>query len=484
MPNILVIDWGRKQLRAALVESAGDDVRIANVASAPRGDTTGALAEMLGAMGLAKGSYSRVLVSLSGDLVQFRRLRLPPGPEDELAPMVALQAEREFGVGEEGAAIDFIPVHGDLTTPHDVVVARLAKSEGVAIAAACSLAGVKPDRWVLRPASAAALATRVNPALASGAYLLALPGGGAIELVLWEDGLPTLVRRAPTTASGTVSQGELRRTVSSARIQLGDRPLDGVMFCGCEPVATQTDPPLESAYQDVGQWITSRTDRTIEEAAQFAGAVGAAVLELAGEAPAIDLLNPRSAETEAPNRRPQILAIAAAAMLLLGGAWLGYARFTQYDAETAAVASELATLNQEIEKFAPFRAKADAIEQWRATDVTWLNEFERLSRKLRPQPLDSKEFPVETDVLITGLTATVRSGANESGGQIDLKGAARAADALDDVEQELRDAWRQVQPGAVASLDTPGPYGTLFQATLTSPPVTLVDALPDDGGKP
>ncbi|QDU89979.1 hypothetical protein Pla175_33780 [Pirellulimonas nuda] len=485
MPNILVIDWGRRHVRAVAVESAGSDVRIVKLATADRSESPTAVAELLEQTGLAKGSFSKVLVSVSGDLMQFRRLKLPPGPAAELAPMVELQAEREFGAGDEGAALDFVPVRGDDTIPHEVLVARLPTVERAAIEKACAAAGLKPTSYLLRPVGAASLASRINPALSSGAHVLILPGGGEVDLVLWEDGLPTLVRRAPANASGAVSQGELRRTVSTARIQLGDRPLDGLIFCGCDPVATQSDPPLESSFVDIDGWIEGRSSEAIDDTGQYAGAVGVAVAELAGEPHAVDLLNPRSSEEEAPSQRPKILAAAAAVALLLGGAWLAYARLTQHDAETANVRSELAAEEKVIEKFSPMRVRADAIDEWLATDVAWLNELERLGRKLRPQVLESKEFLAETDVLVTGLTATARGGAKETGGQIELKGAARDADALDDLERELRDADHQVQPGAVATADTPGLYRTTFQATLTAPPAsTVVPGAANEGGQP
>lgn len=472
MANLLVIDWGRRHLRIAEIEPRAEVATATHLATADRGEGSGTLAELLREEGLQRKRYARVVVAVGGDLVQFRRLKLPPGPTEELPSMVSLLAEREFGASEEGALLDFFPLRGDSVNPYEVLVARLPAAENAAIRAAATAAGLTIDRLTLRPAAAATAVTAMDPALRRGAYVLVLPAGDGVDFVLLEDGLPSMIRRATAGEEGAVSRGELRRTLSAAAIQLGDRPLDAALFCSCEPDLPLEDQAIPARTLDFKRWIASKSAPDLGVESAYLGAVAAGLAESLGVPPTIDFLNPRGSQVERPSRRPIYLAAGATAAIVLGGAWWGYAHLNRFEGETQQLRVELRGLNEQIERFAPIRKRSESVGRWLATDVTWLDELERLSRTLRPLPLDSKEFAASHDVQVTGVTAIAKAGLTESGGTITLEGYARNPDDLNEIERDLRDAKHQVEPGAVAVVQGNGEYGWSFRSVVTAAPAT------------
>ena len=83
------------------------------------------------------------------------------------------------------------------------------------------------------------------------------------------------------------------------------------------------------------------------------------------------------------------------------------------NAETTAKQNEFKTL-----KFDQAVAQAASVEKWLATAVNWLDELDRLSREWRPEPLDSKKYPVADDAVISQLVAFRPPGNESVGGRI------------------------------------------------------------------
>jgi hypothetical protein len=159
--------------------------------------------------------------------------------------------------------------------------------------------------------------------------------------------------------------------------------------------------------------------------------------------------------------------------------------------ELAEIEAEIATMQAQVEPYEAMTARADAVESWLATDVNWLDELEQFGRRVRPQPLTSKEFPVDEDVVVTQITMARNSGLNAVGGHIDMQVKAKSDAAVRDLEQRLRDGGHRVVPGGVQRDTTvPGyPRSTTVQVQVTpteeeTDPSVEADPASTDEAKP
>jgi hypothetical protein len=165
---------------------------------------------------------------------------------------------------------------------------------------------------------------------------------------------------------------------------------------------------------------------------------------------------------------------AAAASVVAAGVWIAYDRVARLDRQIAEKQKEIAAAQEVEEKFEPYRQRVAAIDEWRQSDVNWLDELDRLSQKLRPVPLDAKEFPESSDIRVTQLVATSLLGSDEPGGRIDLTAVARSSSSSE-LESRLRDAQHPVEPISTTETPTNDEYRFKYSALLRVPPDTGLD---------
>ena len=178
------------------------------------------------------------LVGVGREQVQMVLLSLPPAPPEELPDLVRFQAEREFtSLGAE-AALDYIPLSGDATTPHQVLAAALAGAGVAEVNEVCQAVGVEPDRITLRATAAASFVARRIAAGGSEVSLVVNRLTDEADLTVLVGDQVVLVRtvRLPDPSEGAgagkVLAGEIRRTVAAVRQQLGERQVGRVILCG------------------------------------------------------------------------------------------------------------------------------------------------------------------------------------------------------------------------------------------------------------
>src|SRR5262245_62102607 len=135
MPRILAIDWDRLEARALLVHSGPTGSSIAGAWSVSLAAADGATlapreigSKLGGVIGNSVSANATTLVGVGRDQVQMVLLNLPPAPPAELPDLVRFQAERELTSLGADSALDYIPLSGDATTPHQVLAAALSAS--------------------------------------------------------------------------------------------------------------------------------------------------------------------------------------------------------------------------------------------------------------------------------------------------------------------------------------------------------------------
>jgi hypothetical protein len=187
-----------------------------------------------------------------------------------------------------------------------------------------------------------------------------------------------------------------------------------------------------------------------------------------GLRPAIDLAWPRRAKAPAKDWRLRGLLAGAAASGLMAGAWVAYTKVAALDARIASAESRRTSAQQGIDEFAPYRQQVEEIDRWLSTDVSWLDEIDRLVTRLRPVGVNEKDFPRETDAKLVQIVATARVEGDQPGGVLSLQAAA-ATPTMAALEGRLRDDEHPVEPLSTAESNAPDAYRYLYRAAVRVP---------------
>src|SRR5262245_26526973 len=162
MPRILAIDWDRLEARALLLSAGATGTSVSGAWTVSLASADSATlppreigARLSAAVGGAASSSATTLVGVGREQVQIVLLSLPPAPLEELPELVRFQSERSFTSLGSDAALDYIPLEGDATTPHQVLAAALSGAGVTEVRQLCESVGVEPDRITLRATAAA-----------------------------------------------------------------------------------------------------------------------------------------------------------------------------------------------------------------------------------------------------------------------------------------------------------------------------------------
>ena len=417
------------------------------------GDLAAALREKLPSL---RGAKPRVGVALGPDAVKVRRLPIPPAPEAELPPIVALQAAREAGVETEDLVVDFLPPTSEVEGPAETfvcwtgvevvafwqeVTSKLGGELAVLTARPLALGGLIDDE------SVAAVASR---------------SGDAVDIAITGSDAPRLLRSAHVGDNAVAARRELTRSLLSA---------DGESVSA---VLTDFETNAEGHTPiDLSSALGDGFDAGIE--ASTAGGLFASMSQ--ARSPSLNLADPRKPPVVETGRRRLAILAAAAAAAVLAGVWVAYDRVAALDRQIAEKKATIAAADETLERFEPIQDKVAAIDAWRRSDVTWLDELERLGRKLRPATLDAKDFPAASDVRVSQVRATALLGRGQRGGKIDLTAQARSSSTRD-AESRLRDETHPVEPISIAENTGGDAYRYDYSATLLSPAYSDEEAAP------
>lgn len=468
MPRILAIDWDRLEARALLLSAGATGTSVTGAWTVSLASADGSVpppreigARLAAAAGGAASSSAATLVGVGREQVQMVLLSLPPAPLDELPEIVRFQAERSFTSLGDDAALDYIPLEGDTTTPHQVLAAALSGSGINEVRQLCEAVGVEPDRITLRATAAASyVSRRLNPG-ANEVSLVVNRLSDEADLVVNEGDHAVLVRtvripdRSEVAGREKALAGEIRRTNAAVRQQLGEKQVERVILCG---VASESEDAQKLA-SDLGVPVEvfdvianapaglAKTGLPTESLTRFASLLGMALGEADRSPPVVDFLHVRRRAEVHKFTRQHALMAATAALAVLFFAVVLWKRMHTVSAELARVTTETTAAQNEFKQlqFEKFLAEQSSIERWLATDVNWLDELDRLSAAWRPEPLDSKKYPAAEDAVITQLIALRPPGNDVVGGRVAIQAVARSQQVVATLEGRLRDKSHEVE---------------------------------------
>jgi Tfp pilus assembly PilM family ATPase len=502
MPRILAIDWDRHEVRGLLVLTGPTGISVAGAWAAPlaTSDPAGLSAKQIGgrlaaAMTEPVAGKVTTIVGSGRDQVQMKLLSLPPAPADELPDIVRFQAEREFTALGDDAALDFIPLAGDAQTPHQVLAVALSPAGMTEVRELCQALGVEPDRIVLRVCAAGAAVHRAGIAGTGKVALIVNPLIDEADLAVQSGEQVLLMRtvRLPDPTQADARQralvGEIRRTLAAARQQLTDRQVDLIVLCGNAAAPDQASGLVEEletpvvmfdAAESAPAGITLHSVPS-ESLARFAAVLGMALTEADRRAPIVDFANVRRRVEPQRFGRNQILAAAAAAIVVLGLAANMWRQSANAASELAEARNEIQSLQASKTRYDKVTANATAIENWLATDVNWLDELEQFGRRVRPQPFSAKDYPVNEDVVVTQLSMLRPPGlpgVSSVGGRMDLSAVAKSPAAVEGLEKRLVDERHVVRPGIGGTDNSLSGYNWAFGLQVEVLPADDAEASP------
>jgi hypothetical protein len=194
-----------------------------------------------------------------------------------------------------------------------------------------------------------------------------------------------------------------------------------------------------------------------DDVGRYSALLGLALSAARGARPAIDLLHPRKRPAPPDRRRATVLAGTAAAVLLLLGGYNVWSSFATIDADNANLSAQLSQLDDDFKRAGKQQKLIQAIEQWRADDVNWLDELRDLSLR----------FPSGRDAVV--LRMGLSHGRGE-GATIDMVGVVRDPAIVSRIENNLRDKHHQISSRHVQERVQDKGYTWHFESSLVVAP--------------
>jgi Tfp pilus assembly PilM family ATPase len=446
MTRLLAVDWDRREARCVLAATSGKTFKVLSVGSAPLVDVAeggGSYSDIGGSLRAAldeqHAGRAVTLVGIDRASVDLMNFTLPPAKDSELPELVVNQAMRESQLAGDDALVDFTACSDDPTEPRPVIAAVLGPQQHQRVQEACAAASLRAQRIVLRPLAAASLFLQTSPNTEDVCLLVNVLAEEA-DLTVVGDGKPQFLRtvRFPggldeDSIAGRLS-GEIHRTLLVAQQGvLGGRSVDRlVVFGGRNEHATLCsrlgeDLSLPVTVLDPFKAAGVPGGLAPEHPGRFASLLGMLLDESAGRRHAMDFLHPKRPPKPVDRRRPILAAAGLLAALLLGIGYQTWSEISELDDANEELAQQLRELDGLVKKSAEHRQLVEAVRQWKASEVNWLDEFRDLSLRL----------PSSRDVIISRITMTP---ARNGGGQLHLSGLVRDPLVVAEIERRLRDA--------------------------------------------
>ena len=203
----------------------------------------------------------------------------------------------------------------------------------------------------------------------------------------------------------------------------------------------------------------------IESCDGFGPHVGALAGLVSGELD-VDFVNPKRRSVGPSKRRLQVLGAVAAVVCIVAPGLMMYSHLAGIRSEAAELEAEHQTVAARAEELQEHVDRATAVDGWLATDIIWLDELHMLSERIRPLPLNAKDYDEAGDVMVDKLILQRPPGAQATGGQMTLSAAARDLDSFAALDSRLRDESRSVEPGGFKTIQRDAPYSRKSDATI------------------
>lgn len=488
MSRVLAIEWDESGVQFLVADAGGGVSRIEKYArhpwpdsltvkeSAPAaGDWLEAKIRELGAEG------SNVVVALPREAVVIRRLALPPAPDAELPDLVRFQASAKLSTPVDRLKIDFLPLPLDPAHPEEgrsVLVAAWERIRFDFVKAAIDATGCELSAVTISPVAISYLVPQLSKIAGcdpSAPLLIVLHDTRRIEIVIVEHASVIFTHQS-RLGDGHVEDDlmevlqEIQRAVLSFEQNHPGTEIEHVLLLESGDEEDDLDLALEARFgQKLHRFtrdgMTQVLGHSVPPQAEWPRLMiplGATMQGQVAGIEGIDFVHPRKPPDKVDIRRQRMIkvGVAAAAVLLIGGIWLGWQYFS--------LRSEIAQLEQEKIKLDRFVRQGQAAEEasLRMEEVWASKTFRPLALLQELQSgLGSRER-----FYLTNLSVSPDSG--ESGVRIDANGRAVDNEDIAAITHRLSEANYSVTPQVPESDPTKDPdYPVLYDLELFPPPL-------------
>ncbi len=499
MARILAVNWDSHEARCVLASATGGRLRILSAKSVglvdvaeggqSHPDVSGSLRAMLDEM---RPGRCEVLVAVDRASVELLNFTLPPAKDSELAGLVAMQVLRESQTADESSIVDFVPLaEGERVSgtfsgggsreledaepekapdtlsrrPRQVMAAVLSSQQLGRILDTCRDAGLKPSRILLRPLAAASLfARRVSPE-ERNCLLVNLVADEA-DLLILVDGRIVFQRtvRLPEEAAEETLVQRLSAEVGRTLVVAQQGPLGGnsveriYVFGGAEEWTALADQlgavlSVPVSIVDPFEITDAPDDGPPEHPGRFAALVGMILDESYGSH-AVDFLHPRRPPRQTDRRQVAMVIAAGVVLAVLAAGYHVWSQAASDEDRIRGLAAELKEKDDVLKRTAEQSQRIDAIADWQAGEVVWLDELRELSLRL----------PVSRDLVLMRMSMTPeRSG----GGNVDFSGLVRDPLIVARMEQNLRDQFHDVRSKRIQERGPGKGYSWGFETSVS-----------------
>lgn len=450
MASLLAIDWDQTQLHLAAVRTQRKGMRVEwaadwdmeNELTARTAEAIGKrLREFLKAEQISAGA---VVVSVGREKVILKEIRFPPVASGEEAALVRFQATKDVTDPPDMLEVDYVHRPATPGIAERQTLAVLARKDLLgAVRAMCRAAGLKLLGVAPRPFGASYALERTLQA--GGAFTpdavqaVLTVGNRWAELCLFRGHELLLARSLP---GGPVLVGEVKRSLAVFAAQnAGDARLAGprvlyVFGNGQSPAAALAEAlpcPVELVSPLT---ITDAVAPREEHQASLAGTVGLAQRwAVTGSLPVNLAIPKRTQVATSPTRKRWLVYGVAAGLLLACGIGGMYWSLNNRSRQVQRLMKQRDFLDNELRAYAQDRADIDALKEWDAGTIPWLDELYDLTARF---PYE-QGFRINHFVVGAGTTAK-KPGAKDAPPAAIVKLVGVNPPALDGMVLQLRDA--------------------------------------------
>jgi Tfp pilus assembly PilM family ATPase len=478
MPLFLALGWNGDEIHVAVACQRGHRVVVehafavstkeilAEGESSPQSISERAIGERIAQELKSRGiNGAEAFVEVGRSRIELRQLVLPPAPDEDLPDMVRFQAGREFNEFDERWLLDFIQIDASSIGPRAVLATAIAPATLERIENVCRSAGLKMRRLLLGPCESAVLLpeTSLKPVehlqlqvviYANEAELTAVSRGNAVFF--------RTMRFNGDAPSETALLAEIRLTMAAVQNQLSGWAVRSIVLFGKDSshvdwarnINAQLGIPTEAVDPfDAVEAAPSLKKNFPSHPGRYAALLGMLTAESRESSHAVDFLHPRHRPEPASRRRTWILAGAAVLTIVL--VFLIHARIErdQLIHEVEHLAAAAVDMEPRLAHAKQVHLNTAEIAKWADAEVIWLDQLYDLN----------DFFPTAEEALLE----EIRFDASQQGGaQIFLKGHARDAEIIAQMEDRVRAGGGQIGASSGLEDDSAKGYRWKFEAKL------------------
>jgi Tfp pilus assembly PilM family ATPase len=477
LARYLALDWDQQQLHVVEASVGGGAVRVQRAvvwdeAEAP----TIAGAETLGKklrerMKEAKISAAPVLICVGRDRVIVKEVRYPAVPALEEPAVVRFQTIKELTEAPEDAVIDYFSLEENGAGGERRAVAVVARREQIAAyqaickAAGLKLVGITPRSFGMAAcanslAGASVLTPAVEPPDAPMA-ILAVADNWA-EMCISRGGSVVFAR---SLTIGDMLPREVRRNLALFDGQSSGNPVRAVYVAGMgehaalrERLHSLLEIPVHTLDPFGG---AERSELPSQKRGAFIGAVGLVHGQGSRYGLPINFAKPKQPRPPSdPNRKKQIYAAVAAALVLVVGVAFCWAKLAAAATDVATKVRENEQLDRRLAGEEDNAKRIKAISEWADPGLVVLDELYDLADRISdPATLRVTEITIEP---------LQRAGKEKAVAKLNVKGVAKTKLAVDELANGFA-SDKNYDVGAKSTSENQGSDKAEFAFTFVLP---------------